>query len=130
MPARGYRAARGELRFDMAGAEFTHQGGRCTFEVLLDHIGLHDAGLRPIAEIVHELDLRDGRYTRPEASGVERTLIGLALQLPDDAARIAQAATLFEGLYQSFRRRDRGGSRPSRPGVPRGRVRLTRRRKS
>ena len=33
---KGYRADQGELRFDMFQAEFTHEGDRCTFEVLLD----------------------------------------------------------------------------------------------
>src|SRR5438067_701223 len=35
---KGYRAKEGELRFDMFEAEFTHEGDKCTFEVLLDHV--------------------------------------------------------------------------------------------
>ena len=34
---------KGELRFDMFEAEFTHEGDRCTFETLLDRFGLEDA---------------------------------------------------------------------------------------
>src|SRR5882762_6896468 len=40
---KGYRAAEGELRFDMFQAEFTHEGDKCTFEVLLDRVAEKDA---------------------------------------------------------------------------------------
>ncbi|MBI2359426.1 MAG: chromate resistance protein, partial [Deltaproteobacteria bacterium] len=52
VPARGYKPETGEVRFDMFEAEFTHEGDRCTFEVLMDRLGLNDPALRPIAEIV------------------------------------------------------------------------------
>ena len=44
--ARATRPQPGELRFDMFEGEFTHRGDRCTFEVLLGHAGLDDAGAR------------------------------------------------------------------------------------
>ncbi|MGH9364601.1 MAG: chromate resistance protein ChrB domain-containing protein, partial [Thermoanaerobaculia bacterium] len=52
----------GELRFDMVGGDFTHEGDRCTFETLLAHTGGRDTGLRHIAEIVHDIDLKDGKF--------------------------------------------------------------------
>jgi hypothetical protein len=93
-----------EIRFDMAGAEFTHEGDRCTFETLLERFRIHDAALRAIGEIVHDLDLGDERYGRPEASGLGRTLVGLALGTPDDQERLVRGATILDGLYESFRR--------------------------
>ena len=36
--AKGHVPQDGELRFDMFEAEFTHEGDRCTFEVLLDRL--------------------------------------------------------------------------------------------
>lgn len=104
---RGYRPREGELRFDMAGAEFTHHEGRCTFEVLVDRFHLRDSALKPIAEIVHDLDLEDGRYNRPEAAGVDRMIVGLAIARQGDETRIAQGGAVFENLYESFRRRAR-----------------------
>ena len=61
---KGYRPAEGELRFDMFQAEFTHEGDKCTFEVLLDRGALNDPALRAIAEIIHDIDLRDGKFGR------------------------------------------------------------------
>src|SRR5215468_3178057 len=59
VPSRGYQAAPGELRFDMFDAEFTHDGDLCTFEVLLRDFGLRGPGLSAIAEIVHDVDLKE-----------------------------------------------------------------------
>jgi hypothetical protein len=72
VPARGYKPQRGELRFDMFDAEYTHEGDRCTFEVLLQRCGLRDPALSAIAEIVHDIDLKDSKYGREEASGIAR----------------------------------------------------------
>jgi hypothetical protein len=108
--ARGYRAARGELRFDMSGAEFTHEGDRCTFETLVERFQLRDSALRPIAEIVHDLDLKDGRYERPETTGLDRMIVGIALTSRDDKARVAQGALALDNLYEYFRKH---GSQPS-----------------
>ena len=61
---RNYVPAKNELRFDMFDAEFTHEGDNCSFEVLMAHAGLNDAALRSIAEIVHEIDLKDEKFGR------------------------------------------------------------------
>jgi hypothetical protein len=102
---RGYRPRPGEIRFDMAGGEYTHVDGRCTFEVLVERFELRDSALEPIAEIVHDLDLEDGKYNRPEAAGVDRMIAGLAIARQDDETRLAQGASVFESIYESFRRR-------------------------
>ena len=107
VPGRGYRSLPRELRFDMAGAEFTHEGDRCTFEVLIERFGLRDSALRPIAEIVHDLDLEDEAFGRPETPGVGRLIVGLAIAESDDAARVARGSAIFESLYESFRRKNR-----------------------
>ena len=66
-----YKPSPGELRFDMFDAEFTHQGDRCSFEVLLVHIDSKDKALQAIAEIVHDIDLKDGKFNRPETIGIK-----------------------------------------------------------
>ncbi len=95
----------GELRFDMFEAEFTHEGHLCTFEVLLRRFGLeNDPALGAVAEIVHAIDLRDGREDRPERPGVERIVTGIAAGKPDDDARLAASAVLFDALYEGFQK--------------------------
>lgn len=95
----------GEVRFDMVGGDFSHEGDRCTFETLVSRLGIADPALVPIAEIVHDVDLKDGKFGRGEAAGIERLLHGILLTNPDDAERIDRGSTLFDGLYESFRRR-------------------------
>jgi hypothetical protein len=72
VPARGYRPRKGELRFDMFEGEFTHEGDRCTFEMLLARFGLADPALVALGEVVHDIDVKDARFGREEAAGSAR----------------------------------------------------------
>jgi hypothetical protein len=102
-----YAPAAGEVRFDMFEAEFTHEGDRCTFEVLADAFVRDDAALRPLAEIIHDIDLKDGKFGRAETPGVAQIVLGIAMAEKDDEERLAQAAVLFDGLYRNFRTKRR-----------------------
>jgi hypothetical protein len=91
-----------EVPFDMSGAEFSHQGNLCTFETMIRAFGLQDPALQGIAEIVHEVDLRDGRYMRLEIPGIDAVLKGwLSVSLSDPEIELRGIA-LFEGLYSSL----------------------------
>ena len=99
----GPPVAGGVLRFDMFEGEFTHRGDRCTFEVLLD-VSEHaaDKGLRAIAEMVHDLDLRDDRYQRAETAGLAALLNGITSRFDDDPRRLSEGAGIFDTLYASL----------------------------
>ena len=105
VPAKGYVPEPGELRFDMFEAEFTHEGDRCTFEVLLERVGLDEPALRAIAEIVHDIDLKDGKFGRPEAAGIKTLIAGICAATGDDEERLARGGAVFEDLYAYFRRK-------------------------
>jgi hypothetical protein len=95
---------KGEVRFDMVGGDFSHEGNRCTFETLITRTGLTDRALMEVGEIVHDIDLKDDKFGRPEAPGIERLITGLALANPRDEARLERGLILFDELYQSFRK--------------------------
>jgi hypothetical protein len=99
VPAKGYQPQKGELRFDMYEADFTHDGDLCTFEVLLDRFGLDEPALRAIAEIVHDVDVKDAKYGREDAPGVGQVVAGIAAAHADDAARLERGSALFDDLY-------------------------------
>jgi hypothetical protein len=103
--SREYRHQPGELRFDMFDGEYTHQGELCTFEVLLSRFEISDAGLRPIAEIVHDIDLKDAKYSRPETPGIELVVNSIAMAHRDDAERLARATAVLNDLYEYFKRK-------------------------
>lgn len=90
------------IPFDMAGVEFGHQGDHCTFETLFHRSGLRDRRLAAIAEIVHEADVRDGKFQREEARGLDLVLRGLLAAIKDDHEALAQGLTLFDGLYSTI----------------------------
>ncbi|HEX5576744.1 MAG TPA: chromate resistance protein ChrB domain-containing protein [Gemmatimonadaceae bacterium] len=98
-----HQGAPGEVRFDMMPAEYTHEGDRCTFEVLLDRFKLRDPGLVAISELVHDIDLKDEKFARSEAPGIEAVLTGIVNATADDDARLAAAFPLFDALYDRFR---------------------------
>ena len=102
---KSYRPVDGELRFDMFQGEFTHEGDKCTFEVLLDRVGPSDPALRAIAEIIHDIDLRDSKFGRDEAVGIRTLIDGIALTTLDDSERIARGTELFSNLYEVFGRK-------------------------
>lgn len=96
------------LRFDMYEGDFTHDGELCTFEVLLRReVKLRDRALAAIAEMVHDLDVKDEKYQRPETAGLAAMLEGIIARHEDDLARVAEGAIVFESLYQHFKNRGR-----------------------
>jgi hypothetical protein len=99
VPAKGYQPEKGEVRFDMFEAEFTHEGELCTFEVLVQCFGLADPALRAIAEIVHDIDVKDAKYGREEAPGIGQLVNGIAGAHPEDEARLARGVAVFDDLY-------------------------------
>jgi len=97
---------KGGVGFDMFGVDLTHHGEDCTFETMLKRFGLgDDPGLCSIAEIVHDIDLKDHKFTRKEASGLDAVVTGLALFLKNDQRLALQATGLFDGLYALLGRR-------------------------
>ena len=88
--------------FDMFGVQFTHRGALCTFEMLCDTFHLAEPALTSIAAIVHDLDLKDGRFEPAEAPAVGLVIDGLRLAQPDDPKLLADGITLFEALYRAF----------------------------
>jgi hypothetical protein len=104
-PGKSARRGAGEQRFDMFEGEYTHEGDRCTFEVLLLRFGLGDPALRALAEIVHDIDLKDEKFRRPETRGIAAIIDGIVLGTARDEERLAQGATVFDGLYARLRDR-------------------------
>lgn len=112
----------GGIPFDMFGAEFTHQGEDCTFETLIKWFGLgDDRALGQLAEIVHDIDLKDDKFNRLEAAGVNATVTGLSGLLKDDRKLLQQSGVIFDGLYALLSEDTGKGKGRSDGGKKRGR---------
>ena len=97
-------APEGAELFDVVGARLSHRGEDCSFETFLKEYELDDPVLREIAEIVHDADLMDEKYGRPESEGLDAIVRGMQLSLPDYHALIEHTDTTFDGLYAYLRR--------------------------
>ena len=83
----------------MFGAEFGHQGEDCTFETLLNRFGLNDnLALIELGQIIHDIDLKDDKFHRLEAAGLNAIIDGLSLTLRDDRKLLQQSTVIFDGL--------------------------------
>ncbi len=101
-PESGYVPEAGELRFDMFEGEFTHRGDRCTFEVLAGDFAPHDRALARLGEIIHDVDLKDGKYGVPETAGLARVIEGICARHASDLARLERGAALLDDLYAAL----------------------------
>lgn len=91
--------ARNEIGFDMPHAAIAHERGGCSMETLIARAGLDDPRLRYVAEIVHDVDIKDARHRHPETAGFEQLLIGMLTSTPADHDRLEQGLRLFDALY-------------------------------
>ena len=103
--------------FDMFGVEFTHRDDHCTFEMLCATFELQDAALARIAEVVHDLDLKDGRFKAADAPTIGLVIDGLQRATSDDGQLLSNGIALVEALYRAYGEI----ARPARPRVVSGR---------
>jgi hypothetical protein len=96
------KVPRGTVPFDMYGSEFTHHGEDCTFETLMKAFDLKDSALQSIAEIVHDIDLKDNKYGRKEAEGLVQIVTGLSQKLKNDNKLLEKGLEIFDALYQNY----------------------------
>ncbi len=90
--------------FDLPAGDFSHEQDRCTFEVLLEAFALRGKALRKVAEVVHELDLKDGKFSSPQAGGVETILVGIRKTATDDREALEEGIKVFERLHAALSR--------------------------
>lgn len=81
---------------------FGHQGDRCTFETLCLSFGLQDPRILQIGEAVHDADLEDAKFGRPEANILQQVLKGWATQDIPDSELLRRGMDLLDGLFHSI----------------------------
>jgi len=95
----------GDVRFDMADAEFTHEGDQCTFEVMIRRFGLDaDMALNAVGAIIHDIDLNETHPARSESSGIAALMAGITLRTDNDTERFEHGFHVLDNLLKYFRR--------------------------
>jgi hypothetical protein len=103
--AKGYRPEASEIRFDMFDAEFTHEGDLCTFEVLIERLNIPDRALRPIAETIHDIDLKDSKFGLEETAGFALIINAICTAHKEDMDRLERASAVLDDLYEFHKKR-------------------------
>jgi hypothetical protein len=86
--------------FDMRGAEYGHEGDRCTFQVMLERHNLTDnAALVEMGRIIRDADVPPSRTRRQEAGGLDALIRGFQLSVPDDHEKLVLTRPVYDGLY-------------------------------
>ena len=91
-----------EVSFDVRNGDFTHVDDLCTFEVMIKAFGLEDKELATLAAIVHDIDIKDGKFAAPEAYGIEMIMKGIRSKALSDSETLEQGMAIFEALYLSL----------------------------
>lgn len=98
------RLPKDAIPFDVFGAEFSHHGEDCTFETLLKCFTLKDKALKMIAEIIHDIDLKDHKFGRPEAAGVDAVIRSLSQHIGDDHKLLEAGSVVLDSLFAYYSR--------------------------
>jgi hypothetical protein len=112
--------------FDMRGAEYSHEGDKCTFQVIVERHNLSgDAGLVEMGRIIRDADVPPSRTRRHEAAGLDALIRGFQLSVPDDHEKLLLTRPLYDALY-AYCQAKLEAQRPSQ-GAPRPRLRYSQR---
>ncbi len=88
----------GAIPYDIPGAEYTHEGERCTFDFILKKHDLTDPALLQLAEIVRGADT-DRFDLAPQSAGLWAISAGLSHNFPDDHAMLEIGSKIYDALY-------------------------------
>jgi hypothetical protein len=86
--------------FDAPGADFTHRGDRCTFEVLIEEFELgSDPALQRLARIVHAADISGDIGTDPLGPGLLAIGEGGLAVESDDQVLLDRGTFVYDALF-------------------------------
>lgn len=91
-----------EVSYDVRNGDFTHVDDLCTFEFLIKAFGLEGKRLDHLAGIVHDIDIKDGKFSAPEAHVIEMIIKGIRNRALSDSETLEQGMAIFEALYLSI----------------------------
>ena len=85
--------------FDVEGVFWSHRRDRCTFDTMLEELGLQTAPLARLAAMVRGADTARADLA-PETSGLLAASLGLSRMYSDDLEQLAAGMTLYDAFYR------------------------------
>ncbi len=84
--------------YDIPGAEYSHEGGFCTFDFIIKKHGLTDPTLLQLALIVRGADT-DRFDLAPQAAGLWAISAGLSYNIRNDHEMLVVGMKMYDALY-------------------------------
>jgi hypothetical protein len=94
-----YAERTGAISFDAPGAQYTHRGGKCSFETLIEEHGIDDPAVLHLAKVVHGADVSEDIGITPQSAGLMAIADGFALLDVDDQRQLALELPVYDALY-------------------------------
>lgn len=95
----------GAIPFDIPGVELGHHDGKCSFEAIIAKYQINVPGIQLLAQIVHEADVKQDLYGRPEAPGLKAIAEGFGyLGLKDDHEILQKEFVVYDALFSYCQR--------------------------
>jgi rhodanese-related sulfurtransferase len=88
----------GGTPYDIDGVEFTHEGGRCSFDTILRVYDIKAPALDHLATIVRGADT-SRHDLAPPCSGLFAISLGLSANFPDDHEMLKHGMVIYDALY-------------------------------
>jgi rhodanese-related sulfurtransferase len=85
--------------FDVEGVFWSHRGDKCSFDTMIDELGLATEPLRRLATIVRGADTARLDLA-PEAPGLLAASLGLSRMYADDLDQLAAGLMLYDAFYR------------------------------
>jgi rhodanese-related sulfurtransferase len=85
--------------FDIEGVIWSHRGELCTFDTMLNELGLRSGALDRLAAIVRGADTARLDLA-PEAPGLLAASLGLSRMYTDDLKQLEAGMTLYDAFYR------------------------------
>ncbi|WP_167496594.1 chromate resistance protein ChrB domain-containing protein [Desulfopila sp. IMCC35006] len=96
------KTSAGEIPFDIAGADFSHQGALITFEVMARDFDLLHPAIIKMAELVHFIDVQEDAVLPDDAALLKNIIDGLVAISSSDHQLLTNALLVFDALYAAF----------------------------
>ncbi len=89
----------GATPFDIENVFWSHRGKLCTFDVMLDELGLRTEALDRLATIVRAADT-DALDLAPQAAGLLAASLGYSRMYREDLAQLEASMGLYDAFYR------------------------------
>jgi rhodanese-related sulfurtransferase len=90
--------ARSAVPYDVPEVEFTHVGGRCSFDAFVYRYALNEPALQQLALIVRGADTNRPELA-PQSAGLVALSLGLSAVFADDHEMLERGMTMYDALY-------------------------------